>query len=175
MSIEDLDLRTIGGGTAMTDAVSSQSLASALSQAPRSEAGDAVLRLLTKLHNLEDRLGRTQQELGLLRRVIDMVPVLLWTTDTTGVITSASGWSELRFKAWAQTVGSRLGDRPAEHINGEGVVLPADAHHRALQGETVAINDTWAGMPVSLVIEPVRDGSGRLTGTMGVAVRIGEH
>ena len=168
MSIEELDRRTIASEAADVEVASTRSLVTALSNAPRSEASEAVLRLLTKLNALEDRFDRVQQELGLIRRVIDLVPVLIWTTDVSGTITSATGWADLRYRDWNQSVGGRITDSGPTGRN--GFVLPVDVHERALTGQTSTASITWAGRTVDLVVEPMFDGSGRLLGTIGVAV-----
>jgi signal transduction histidine kinase/ActR/RegA family two-component response regulator len=48
-------------------------------------------------------------------------------------------------------------------------------HRRALQGESVAYENEWAGRTYQSHVEPLRDSKGNITGTIGIALDITER
>jgi two-component system cell cycle sensor histidine kinase/response regulator CckA len=115
-------------------------------------------RLAEKLHN---------QETG-LRRLVERMPAILWTTDTELRITFSAG-AEL----------AATGGHPDEIV---GLTLleyfqtddpefpPLAAHLRALRGEPVSYEITWNGRTLEARVEPLRDAEERIVGCIGTAL-----
>lgn len=134
------------------------------------EGSGTVLRLVQQVHALEDRLARAEQEVALLRRVLDRVPIVMWTTDENLRVTSATGWAEARHERWLDAVGQPLD----EYLRSNGAATDADqplaAHRRALEGESTSYTCEWDGHRWEVVVEPLKRAANEHGGTIGVAV-----
>jgi two-component system, cell cycle sensor histidine kinase and response regulator CckA len=114
-----------------------------------------------------------QEREARLRVLVEQMPGLLWTTDRALCFTSFAGGSLVA-----------LGVEPA-HIVGQPLIaftppdaplwVPIDAHQRALDGESAAYSITWKDRTFQVHVEPLRDGSGQIQGTIGVALDITER
>ena len=105
-----------------------------------------------------------------LRMIMGQMPTFLWTTDRALRYTFALGRSSERGMALSlgRTVEQVLGSRSGESI---GVT----AHWRALQGESVTFEHTFDDRVYQLHVEPLRDGDGAISGTIGVSLDITER
>lgn len=138
---------------------------------PWQQAGETIVRLLDTLGETEDRLRRSEQQLSLLRRMLDHVPLILWSTDRDGRITSVTGWAEQRLTTWSRMVGGSLESFFREQCGiTDPEFAPLAAQRRALEGETVAFRFPLEKRTLDGVIEPQRDARGQITGTIAVAV-----
>lgn len=108
---------------------------------------------------------------GPLGRIVDQLPLLLWTADADLRVTSRRGGAlELL------DVGPTRGD---ENLRvGEAVELNEDssravaAHRAALRGDAASYEITIRGRSFSARVEPLRDPGGAITGVVGVALDI---
>lgn len=108
-----------------------------------------------------------------LRLLTEQVPALIWSTD-----------SELRFTDLTGAGPGRVGLRPSQ-VLGSSVTeyFGTDdmscalvvAHARALRGESVEFETGWRGRRFRAHVEPLWEPSGRVAGTVGVAVDVTER
>lgn len=105
-----------------------------------------------------------------LRLLIEQLPAIVWTADLRLCVTSSLGGG-LR--------GVHLVPRRLAHIDlSEYFQVTAEddriahAHRRALAGETVEFQMEWRGRHFEAHLEPLRDATGVLSGTIGVALDV---
>jgi diguanylate cyclase (GGDEF)-like protein len=105
-----------------------------------------------------------------LRLLIEQLPAIVWSTDLRlGVVSSlGGGLRDLKLLPHPLAETSL-----AEYFE----VDPTDdriprAHRRALSGETVEFRLEWRGRHFEAHLEPLRDASGDLCGTIGVALDV---
>jgi PAS domain S-box-containing protein len=108
-----------------------------------------------------------------LGRLVDQVPVLIWSSDEHLRVTSRRGGGL-----------GLLGPVPTADEGlwvGEGVEDPAEsaraiaAHKAALRGNPTAYEVSFRGRCFSARVEPLRDASGRIIGVVGVAFDVTER
>jgi diguanylate cyclase (GGDEF)-like protein/PAS domain S-box-containing protein len=124
----------------------------------------------------DTRLPLTREILppaGEVRRhlLVERMPAIVWATDR-----------ELRF---SDSLGSGLAAFGLEGLAGTSLfeyyqtsdpeALPIRAHRLALAGESVSFEQEWEGRTFQTRVEPLRDGSGEVTGCIGIAVDITER
>src|SRR3989441_5973498 len=102
-----------------------------------------------------------------LARLVDLLPVLLWSADEYLNVTSRHGGG-------LTLLGPPPG--PDEGLRvGDGVENPADsalairAHERALSGEATTYEVTFRGRTFSARVEPLHESNGQISGVIGVA------
>jgi PAS domain S-box-containing protein len=105
-----------------------------------------------------------------LRFLVEHMPVILWTIDRELRFTSSSGRG---LKHLGLQPGELDGRSFAEYFAGakEGEFV-VDAHRRALAGDSVTYEQEWAGRRYQVLIEPLRDETGSISGAFGVAIDI---
>jgi len=112
---------------------------------------------------LEDKAAR-------LRRLVNQVPAILWTTDRELKFTSSvgAGLAGLNLVP-GQVVGMSL----AEFFQTEDPdALPIVSHRRALAGQSVTYVFEWKGNVYDTDVEPLYDEHGNVIGTVGIALDI---
>jgi PAS domain S-box-containing protein len=102
--------------------------------------------------------------------VLAQVPAIVWSTD-----------AELRFTASAGRASEAVGMLPGD-VAGRTLVeffatddpdfAPIVAHRRALEGEATSYEHNWKGRRFETRVEPMRDASGAIVGTVGVALDV---
>ena len=109
-------------------------------------------------------------DLEYLGRLVDQLPVLLWSTDEELRVTSRRGGGlGLLVDPPRRDEGLRVG---------EGVSDPADAariieaHRAALSGKPTTYEIALQGRAFSARVEPMRDADGKICGVVGVAVDV---
>jgi diguanylate cyclase (GGDEF)-like protein/PAS domain S-box-containing protein len=119
------------------------------------------------------RSSRRREDLEEAKRVrllIEQMPAVLWSTDV-----------DLKFTSWSGGGLSALGIDPVPSIGmslfeffktDDPEARPIAAHRRALAGESVAYEGSWWNRTFEVHVEPLKDGRGRVTGAVGVAVDI---
>ena len=119
-------------------------------------------------------LQRAQQSLrrdkAKLRLLVDHLPGVIWTTDGDMRVTSVTGSGldtlDLDTEAW-------LGERVSSFSQTDDDIWPAvQGHQQALRGEPASFELELAGHTYDCSVEPLRDGTGQITGTVGLAVDI---
>ncbi len=106
-----------------------------------------------------------RQEEARLRLMVEQIPAVLWTTDEQLRFTTSvgSGLAALGLLP-NQVVGLPI----AEYLGGDGLAF---AHHRtALGGASVSFEYEHQGRYYVVHIEPLRDASGAICGTVAIAV-----
>ena len=102
-----------------------------------------------------------------LGRLVDQLPVLLWSTDAELRVTSRRGGGLALLGGWpTSSQGLRVGttvENPAE------AARAVAAHEAALRGEPTAYEITIRGRTFSARVEPLRDASGAIGGVVGLA------
>jgi PAS domain S-box-containing protein len=107
-----------------------------------------------------------------LRVLVSHIPAMVVTTDAELRITTAVGAS-------LQDIGLQperlVGFCIPDLVAGVDSAMPAiDAHQRALRGETVSFEAAWRGHFYEARLEPLRNGDGRIVGTVGVGLDVTE-
>ena len=130
---------------------------------------DPDLASENKVQKSIDDTALTQER---FRFLIEQTPVLLWTTDINFRITSSQGaaLAKLGMKP-DQLVGLNLLDYLEVYTFDHTI---ADAHLRALRGETVAYDSVWMGRSYQVHVAPIRNNDGSVAGLMGLAFDITE-
>lgn len=121
----------------------------------------------------EDVTSRREAEAALrdrearLRLLVGQMPAVLWTTDARLVFTSSQGAALARLSlAPGEVVGRDL----YKYFGAADDSHPAIAAHRAaLAGERASYVLDFGEFSFDSVVEPLRDGDGRIVGTIGVA------
>jgi two-component system sensor histidine kinase UhpB len=99
--------------------------------------------------------------LGQFARLVDQLPVVLWSTDRQLRITSIRG---------GRVVEGEEGKTIEEAFGGPAQAAPVVAAHRAaLQGESVAYESVFRGRAFSARIEPLCGPNGKIVGVVGFA------
>jgi diguanylate cyclase (GGDEF)-like protein/PAS domain S-box-containing protein len=113
----------------------------------------------------EDIQSETQ-----LRRIVEQMPVLLWTTDQQLRITSNWGSGLRHSEMHAENL---VGKTVAEYLNCHGSNATAMAHHySALRGESVQFECNRQERVLEIHLEPLRGASGTIIGCIGVGIDI---
>jgi PAS domain S-box-containing protein len=130
------------------------------------------------LHSLNEHLYRIDADRSLrdtacethLRVLTEQMPAILWSTDSELRVTSSAGGGL-----------ANIGDRPPSYVGMSLVeLLGADGPEsrtltsclRALQGDRVVTEHEWHGRIFTVHIEPLRDATGAIVGTIGAALDI---
>ncbi|HSF41238.1 MAG TPA: EAL domain-containing protein [Thermoanaerobaculia bacterium] len=127
--------------------------------------GDLRLSFTREVLPLADPVSASGERLRLL---VERMPAVLWTTDRELRFSSA-GLPAFGFEELAGTsLYDYYGTRDPES-------LPIRAHRLALEGESVSFEQHWEGRIFQTRVEPLRDGSGEITGCLGIAVDMTER
>ncbi len=108
-----------------------------------------------------------------LQLVLDQLQAIIWSTDTDLRFTSGSGagLEQLGLET-GQTIGISL----YEYFQTDDAEFkPIAMHLRALKGESVNYDQEWAGRVFEVHLRPLRDGEGRIIGTLGASLDITER
>jgi PAS domain S-box-containing protein len=120
---------------------------------------------MTHLAAAPSRFGTLDpQQLG---RLVDQLPVLLWSTDDDLRVTSRRGGG-LALLAPMSTPDHDL--RVGSVVeNPEEAERAVAAHRAALRGEATAYEISFRGRTFSARVEPLRESNGQISGVIGVA------
>lgn len=100
----------------------------------------------------------------------ELIPAIFWTTDRDLRFTSAGGQGLVNLREKADVI---VGETFSEYFKTTDPHFPAiAAHQAALEGKEGHYIIEWAGFHFSVQVKPLTDESGRVVGTMGVAVEI---
>jgi PAS domain-containing protein len=121
-------------------------------------------------HDASATVDALAGEIGSLRLLVDQFPAVFWTTD-----------SELRFTSSLGAGLTALGLGPNQLVGmtlhdffEAGQPQPLEAHRRALTGRSVTYLMRWGGRTFHSHVAPLRDGQGRIIGTICIAVEVEE-
>ncbi|MCU1229033.1 MAG: Diguanylate cyclase [Acidobacteria bacterium] len=127
-------------------------------------------RDITARKAIERRFIESEQR---MRLVMQQLPVNLWTTDRSLVVTSSLGGGlELIGLAPDQLVGASLEDAIRGTPNAVRVL---GIHQRALEGEVFAYEAAWNDRDLFVSIQPLRDIDGEIDGVLGLSIDITER
>ena len=110
---------------------------------------------------------------GRLKLLLEQLPAILWTTDRELRSTLSQGAALASIGlAPNQLAGRTLYD----YMQTDDPDFPTiAAHRRALAGEFVSFPETWAGRSFEAHVRPLRDPSGAIVGTLGMALDVTER
>ncbi|MCA9290705.1 MAG: PAS domain S-box protein, partial [Phycisphaerales bacterium] len=107
-----------------------------------------------------------------LHVVLECMPMVLWSTDVDLRFTSSHG---LGLAALGTEPGAAVGMTLAEYFGTDDpTFLPIAAARRALGGASETYDITWGGRVYQSHVQPLRDDSGVITGTIGIAMDVTE-
>lgn len=122
---------------------------------------------ITDQRETEQAFREREEFLGLIVR---QIPAVLWSTDENLRFTSSfgSGLQSLRLEP-NEVVGKTL----FEYFQTDDAgFLPIAMHRRALEGGAAAYEVSWNGRDFESHTQPLRDGNGKIIGTLGIALDI---
>jgi CheY-like chemotaxis protein/putative methionine-R-sulfoxide reductase with GAF domain len=125
--------------------------------------GVNALRTRAERDMMVEALAEQQDRLGTLVRG---APLLIWATDTHGVVTLFDG----RLRPQGLTADCVVGKPLAEVLPGHDEIL--DSFRRALQGEEVILEVPFGDRLYSSHCSPIRDTFSRITGVLCVSTDI---
>lgn len=133
-------------------------------------AYEGMLEDITERRRAEEALR--QSEAG-LRRLVEHIPALVWTTDDALRLTSflGAGLAVLGLRP-NQFVGMSLYEVFATR---DSQFRPIAAHREALRGTAVAYEMKWGGRTYQAHVEPLRAADGAVAGISGVAIDISDR
>ena len=128
---------------------------------------DGVVSDLTERRQAQDLLRESEHRLSL---IVQQLPAILWTTDRDLLITSSTGSG---LEALGLRVNQTRGLSLYEYLQSNDPTFPPiSSHLRALEGESVTMEQEWGGNIYQCQVEALRDRRGRIIGCIGVAVEI---
>jgi len=142
------------------------------------EASSTVLSDGRRQGILRDITARREAEAALAtsrtreRLLMDQVPAMLWTADREGRVTSAVGSGLTRLGLSANEVVGQPIARFIAKTPDPALVLAS--MERAQADEPQTFETCWGDARLQCDVRPLRDGTGHITGTIGVAVDITE-
>jgi PAS domain S-box-containing protein len=151
-------------------------------------SGDLGARLQISGHDELANLGATinsmleDLEIGQVERhaertrltvMVEKMPAVLWTADTSLVITSAmgAGLDALGLRA-RDPIGLPIADF---FLTKDKDTPPVEAHRQALEGKAVPFEVTWKDRRFESHVQALRDSEGVIQGVIGVALDITER
>ncbi len=130
-------------------------------------AYEGMLEDITERRRAEEALRVSEAR---LRRLVDQIPALVWTTD-----------AGLRLTSFLGAGLAVLGLRPNQFVDSSLYEVfatrdphfrPIAAHREALAGTTVGFEMKWGGRTYQAQVEPLHSSDGAITGLTGVAIDI---
>ncbi len=110
---------------------------------------------------------------GQLRVIVEQIPAGVWTTDTDLRILSASGAG---FAAANLRPEDIIGQTVPEFLGtADQKSKPLVAHRAALRGKARSYEIELAGRPFAAHLQPLRDGDGKISGVIAVALDVTEE
>jgi diguanylate cyclase (GGDEF)-like protein/PAS domain S-box-containing protein len=129
-----------------------------------------VDRDVTERREHEEAIREREARLQLMLR---QLPAVLWTTDPALRFTSCVGTALAGLGLAAdELVGERVQDLVGAADSADPITA---AHGRALGGHSASYEGDWGGVTFAAHVEPLRDGDGRVVGTVGLAVDVTER
>jgi two-component system, NarL family, sensor histidine kinase DegS len=126
-----------------------------------------LIRNITERKIIEETLRESQTELSL---ILEQTPYVLWATDTSLNLVSASGANINSGHSPDAVSGLNI----AEYFNTENPQAFLSAHQNALRGSPQILEFNWHGRIFQSKIEALRDKKERVTGVIGAAFDISE-
>ena len=139
---------------------------------PAGSAAPAVpsfFDLVKEMAGLRRESERLREHESELRRMVEQAPALLWTTDSALRFTSMAGAALRRLGITPLSVP---GKRLAYYFGYSEGDSPLTMHRRALEGGSASFRFTWKNRSFQACVEPLYDASGKITGTIGLALEL---
>jgi len=129
--------------------------------------GTAINGMLEDLANTEAERHEGRTRLGVM---IDKMPAVLWTTDTSLRFTSSVGAG---LEALGVRANELVGQSLFDYFRTNDPEFPAIAAHRkALEGESNTYEMEWQKLVFESHVQPMHSSEGELMGVIGVALDI---
>jgi diguanylate cyclase (GGDEF)-like protein/PAS domain S-box-containing protein len=130
----------------------------------------AILHDVTEQRKLQAAITKESAQ---LRLVMSQLPAYVWTTDRTPVYTSYEGSGAPLFDyALTDMVGRSVLVTANEKCQSEEVLR---RYRAVLSGRTMRYEYVTNSKTFECQLQPLRDGSGKVTGTIGVAIEVTER
>jgi signal transduction histidine kinase/PAS domain-containing protein len=140
---------------------------------PSIEEPDAALQITGVMVDITGNLSAEETMRGTeshLRRLLDQLPAVVFTTDRELRFTSGVGQELKELGVRSQTV---LGGVFVHEYLQVGRNDPAlTPHRRALEGESLSYESEWVGRHYQSFVSPFRDANGEIIGTLAVSWNI---
>ncbi len=135
---------------------------------------DELAHLGFAINGMLEALQRSQVEhhdqQSRLQLLVDQIPGVLWTTDRELRFTSSLG---LGLAVIGLKTNQVLGQDLYEYFGTRDAEFPPiAAHRRALEGNTVTFETTWAARTFHVHVEPLHSHEGGIVGVIGIALDV---
>jgi len=108
-----------------------------------------------------------------LARLVDQLPVAVWSTDTALRVTSTRGGALRTLQAGVERLDGRTVEEAFDDPAAATRVVAA--HRTALLGESTAYEVVFRGRRFSARVEPLQGPGGEIVGVVGVAFDVTDH
>ncbi|MBC7541583.1 MAG: response regulator, partial [Candidatus Sericytochromatia bacterium] len=138
---------------------------------------EALQVQLIELQAREKELRNTNRALlareAEMTAILEQLPGLVWTTDTTLRVAEMLDRQHVTDHVpEAGSFGQAITDKILDPLNGQEMY---DAHQQALGGLLAQLDFQWQDRHFACRLQPLRDGDGLVTGTIGLALDVTEN
>ena len=125
-----------------------------------------AIRYAVERQILTERQRQTDER---LRLITEQLPAVVWTTDSTLCFTAPTTHCLLNSGSPRPRIGQSLHEFFGHPDSSCPLMV---AHRKALEGESVSLDFGWQKRNLSVHVEPFRDATQHVVGTIGIALDI---